>query len=66
MIDACEPSTCSADIDRDGFVLGSDLAAVLAAWGSAKGGAADLDASGLVDGGDLAILLGAWGACPNP
>ncbi len=66
MIDACEPSTCPADIDRDGFVLGSDLAAVLAAWGSAKGGAADLDASGLVDGGDLAILLGAWGACPNP
>lgn len=53
---------CPADLDMSGDVGPSDLAILLAAWGSP--GAADLDASGTVDAGDLAVLLAAWGGCP--
>jgi hypothetical protein len=56
--DAC-PSGGLADINRDGFVDGADLAFVLADWGLA-GSAADLDGNGIVGAGDLAIVLGAW------
>ncbi len=54
---------CPADIDGNGSVGSSDLAALLNAWGSADP-AADLDASGSVGSADLAALLNAWGACP--
>ena len=46
------------DLDGDGRVGGSDLALLLAGFGSA--GRGDLDASGNVDGSDLGRLLGAW------
>jgi hypothetical protein len=53
---------CRADIDGDGAVAGSDLAALLAEWG-ATDGLMDLNADGVTDGADLAALLAAWGAC---
>jgi hypothetical protein len=49
-----------ADINRDGTVNALDLAAVLAAWGSAGGGAADASRDGRVDGNDLAVVLAGW------
>ena len=58
---ACTPN-CVADIDGDGNVGGSDLAALLGAWGSSST-TADLDGDGTVNGADLASLLGAWGPC---
>jgi hypothetical protein len=51
---------CVADLDRDGSVIGSDLAILLSSWGEA---ANDLNADGIVDGADLALLLGSWGNC---
>ncbi len=57
---------CVADVDVDGTVGGSDLAAVLASWGPCGTNAcetADLDGNGVVGGGDLSILLAAWGPC---
>lgn len=57
--DLCPPGGI-ADINRDGFVDGQDLAFVLADWGAA-GGVADLDGDGFVGAADLAIVLGAWG-----
>ncbi len=48
-----------ADLNGDGFVNASDLAALLSQWGTA--GSADLDASGTVDAADLAALLASWG-----
>ena len=64
IIDACV-AACPADIDLDGAVGVSDLAALLGAWGACGGGAcpADLDASGAVDARDIGVLLDAWGAC---
>ena len=53
---------CPADIDGSTVVDGADLAALLAAWGTANP-AADLNGDGTVDGADLAILLAAWGPC---
>ncbi|MGA1399813.1 MAG: M12 family metallo-peptidase, partial [Phycisphaerales bacterium] len=50
----------SPDLDGDGFVGGSDLAAMLASWGDCEGCPADLDGDGTVGGGDLATLLAAW------
>ncbi len=51
-----------ADLNADGAVDASDLAALLAAWGPCEGACpADLDASGAVDAADLAILLADWG-----
>ncbi len=61
----CEYSTgpgCPADIDGDGSVGATDLAALLGAWGST--GSADIDGDGSVGAQDLAALLAAWGACP--
>jgi formylglycine-generating enzyme required for sulfatase activity len=57
---------CDADVDGSGTVDGSDLAAVLSAWGPCAGCAADVDDSGAVDGGDLAALLSLWGSACNP
>ena len=48
------------DINSDGVVNGQDLAALLAAWGSAAGGAADTNQDGIVDGVDLATVLANW------
>ncbi|MGA1223713.1 MAG: hypothetical protein ACO31E_03995 [Phycisphaerales bacterium] len=53
---------CPADLDFDGVVGASDLAALLNAWGG-SGGAADLDLDGIVGASDLAALLNAWGNC---
>ncbi len=54
---------CPADLDGNGEVGGSGLAALLSAWGS-FGGSADLDGDGAIGAPDLAALLSAWGACP--
>ena len=48
-----------ADINGDGAVNGSDLAAVLSAWGTNSAGA-DIDGDGLVGGSDLAAVLSGW------
>ncbi len=52
---------CHADIDQDGTVGPSDLAALLGSWGAA--GSADLSGNGVVDAPDLSLLLTAWGGC---
>ncbi len=54
-------SSCPADINGDGLVSASDLAALLGAWGGAGG---DINGDGTTNAADLAALLGAWGACP--
>jgi len=56
------PAPCAADVDGNGQVNGADLAAVLAAWGTANA-AADVNGSGTVDAADLAVVLAAWGSC---
>ncbi len=53
------PTCAQADLNCDGRIDGTDLTALLAAWG--QSGAADLDGSGTVDGLDLSIILAAWG-----
>jgi hypothetical protein len=63
--DSGEP--CSEDIDGDGIVGLSDLAALLASYGTVEGEAgynpaADIDQSGTIDLADLAALLAAYGA----
>ncbi len=55
--DSCE---CVGDIDSDGSVGGSDLAALLGYWGTTGG---DLDNDGTTAASDLATLLGNWGPC---
>ena len=52
---------CPADLDGNGDVGASDLATLLAAWGTAG---ADLGGDGFTDAADLAALLASWGACP--
>lgn len=56
-----------ADLTGDGLVNGSDLGALLGAWGCTSTIAAcgecdgaDLNGSGLVNGADLGLLLGEW------
>lgn len=58
--DECPPGG-RADLDRDGFVGGTDLGILLGAWGLDHA-VADIDASGTVDGSDLGVLLSAWTA----
>jgi len=53
------PVEASADLDGSGAVDASDLALLLAAWGTGDP-TIDLDLDGSVGAGDLAILLGAW------
>ncbi|MDZ4830048.1 MAG: hypothetical protein SGJ09_07610 [Phycisphaerae bacterium] len=53
----------SADLNRDGFVNGTDLGILLGNWsasGPPGGVFGDLDLNGIVDAADLAIVLGAW------
>ena len=54
---------CPADLNGDSQVNGSDLTALLGAWGAANGSSADLNGDGQVNGSDLTALLGAWGKC---
>ena len=54
---------CPADVDGSGTVNILDLLAVIAAWGSAQGGAADVNDDGTVDILDLLALVGQWGSC---
>ena len=53
---------CPADLNADGAVNASDLAALLGAWGTADP-AADINGDGIVTASDLAAMLGAWGKC---
>jgi hypothetical protein len=54
---------CFADLDANGFVDGSDLGSLLAAWGPCADCLADIDGDGFVNGRDLGMMLGSWGAC---
>lgn len=58
MITGFEAQGLPADLNGDGHVNGTDLAALLAQWGT--DGAADFNNSGAVDGADLAFLLANW------
>jgi hypothetical protein len=51
---------CDGDVDGDGVVDGTDLGALLAAWGT-DSPTADLDGDGEVGSADLALLISAWG-----
>jgi hypothetical protein len=64
--DTCEIDPCPGDITNNGVVNGTDLAAILAAWGSDGSNKfdCDIDNDGSVGGGDLAFVLAGWGACP--
>ena len=58
---------CTADLNFDDLVDGTDLGILLAEW-CPNGGcktAADLDNDQTVDGTDLGILLGQWGPCAS-
>ena len=48
----------AADLSGDGSVDSTDLAIMLAAWGTING---DLSGDGDTDSTDIAILLAAWG-----
>ncbi len=54
---------CRPDINGDGMVDSSDLAQLLALWGTsiAQG---DLTSDGIVNSSDLGQLLASWGPCP--
>ena len=54
-------SSCPADLDDDGDVDGTDLAALLAQWGT--DGSADINGDGTVNATDLSSVLAAWGSC---
>ena len=56
---------CPGDVVSTGGVDGTDLAAVLGAWGTNGQGAlvTDLDGDGIVNGADLAVILSGWGPC---
>ena len=51
---------CPADLDKDGYISGTDLALMLAAWGTIG---ADVTSDGDTSADDLAILLAQWGEC---
>lgn len=56
---------CEGDVDLDSAVSGSDISAVLAAWGpSPVPSRPDINGDGWVDGADLGSILSAWGLCP--
>jgi len=57
----CATGSTPGDINGDGQVDGSDLGALLGAWGTCTSCPEDLDGDGRVDGSDLGILLGNWG-----
>ncbi len=53
-------SSCVGDFDGNSTVDATDLATLIAAWGTP---AADLNGDGTTDAGDLAVLIAAWGPC---
>ncbi len=55
---------CLGDLEGDGLIGPTDLAALLGAWGPCSC-PADLNGDGEVGAADLAILLGAWGGCKS-
>jgi hypothetical protein len=58
------PNQCVADINHDGAVTGSDLAALLGAWGTlSASNPSDFNHDLIVDGNDLTVMLSAWGNC---
>lgn len=66
-----EVAFSAADLNADGGIDGTDLAALLALWDTDPSTSlfpatrqADLNADGIVDGADLAGLLAAWAPCP--
>ena len=61
ILDLPRPALCAADLDGDGAVGATDIAAVLLAWGTS---AADVDGDGTVNAADVTAVLLAWGACP--
>ena len=55
--------TCRLDlVDGDGLIGASELAFILAAWGSTDP-IANVDCMGVVDAADLSLVLAAWGQC---
>lgn len=55
---------CPADLDEDQVVSATDLATLLAYWGSTFPGS-DLNDDGITNAQDLAALLASWGPCPQ-
>jgi hypothetical protein len=60
--DECQ---CLGDVSRNGIINGTDLATVLAAWGTDGQSKfdCDIDNDGVVDGRDLTFVLAGWGEC---
>jgi probable HAF family extracellular repeat protein len=57
---------CTADLNADALVTGSDLGILLSQWGPANDSTvSDVNRDGQVNGADLGYLLNAWGSCPN-
>jgi formylglycine-generating enzyme required for sulfatase activity len=54
---------CPANMNIDSTVDGTDLAVLLAQWGSCNSCSSDLTGDGQVDGFDLSAMLGSWGPC---
>jgi hypothetical protein len=65
VIESAPPPPQPADLDENGDVGASDLAILLAAWGSARDHPADFNDSGFVGVEDLAQLLASWGPVVN-
>ncbi len=59
----CSDICCTADLNGDGIVNGSDLGDLLGYWGATFINPADLNGDCFVDGADLGELLGQWGPC---
>ncbi len=57
------PAFSFADLDRNGFVGGSDLAMVLSLWGPCDSSVdceADFNGNGWIDGPDLTVIFANW------
>jgi formylglycine-generating enzyme required for sulfatase activity len=65
-----QTTPCTADLDGDGQVSGSDLAEILLGYGTCPPAGArcpsDLDGDGQVSGADIAEMLLSWGPCSTP
>ena len=56
--------SCTADLNRDWMVDGSDLGLLLSNWGQCETECLyDLNSDRKVNGGDLGLLLSSWGSC---
>ncbi len=58
----CDPNSCLADINGDGYVDVSDLLAIIDQWGMTNS-PADVNEDGIVNVSDLLIVIGNWGPC---